>query len=99
MVHMVSPHRRDDGGATLGKRPAERDPRLDELAGVTAKGKKRTREETDTSVLGVDLKCRDKSTNAKSVLNELVQQKGWRLSYAHERRWTHVWTKARAADR
>ena len=72
--------------STLGKRPAERDPRLDELAGVTAKGKKRTREETDTSVLGVDLKCRDKSTNAKSVLNELVQQKGWRLSYAHERR-------------
>ena len=74
------------GGSVLGKRAAEGDPRVDQLRGMTAKGQKRSREETDTSLLGADLKCRDASTNAKSILNELVQQKGWRLSYAHERR-------------
>ena len=45
---------------------------------------KRSSEETDTSVLGDKLKCRDASTNAKSVLNEVVQRKGWQVSFVHQ---------------
>jgi hypothetical protein len=56
----------------------------------TKRGTKRAADETDTSLFGKQLKCKDASTNAKSVLNELVQQKGWKLSYVHHERYQKV---------